>query len=83
MLTGKHKIAYENLVKDNKWLTEQLDAERIARINAEALLTRARHGDDEETNAFFRTKSENAEIEQARDAEQTGKLAKKARAKKN
>lgn len=75
---NKKQKEIDQLKADNKWLSDQLDAERVARINAEAMLERARRGDDEVTNAFFRTRAENAEIEQARDAAAAGKLEKKA-----
>ena len=61
MLTGKHKRMFASAVDSNNSaiaevsrLTEELSQEKIARMNAEAQLERARRGEDEEANHFFR-----------------------------
>lgn len=57
-------------------LEKLYDLERVARINAEALLYRARQGDDEETNAFFRAHPVYVEPEPTADKVERGKLSK-------
>ena len=75
---GRKAKRIAELEEHVKSLKSQLETEYIVRINAEAMLYRARNGEDVETNAFFRAHPVYVEPEPLADAGTRTVVAKKA-----